>query len=112
MATEREHAARSRPYILRVTGVRDERLQAITEEDAKAEGACKDYPYTDPENGKTTYMQDKNATYIGGFACAWDSTIPKHPNKFKRYPYYWEDNPWVWVIEFERCEKPKEWGNV
>lgn len=49
-------------------------------------------------------MQDENATYIGGFVCAWDNTIPKPSNKFKRYPYYWEDNPWVWVIEFERVE--------
>lgn len=97
---------------LRVTHVRAERLQTITEEDAKAEGTCKAYPYTDLETGKTAYMHDENATYIGGFVCVWDSTIPKHPNKFKRYPYYWNDNPWVWVISFERCEKPKEWDNV
>lgn len=86
---------------LRVTGVRVERLQAITEEDAKDEGACKAYPYTDPETGKTTYMQDENATYIGGFACAWDNTI----KSADRATCGWEANPWVWVIEFERIEK-------
>ena len=86
---------------LRVTGVRVERLQAITEEDAKAEGACKAYPYTDPEIGKTTYMQDENATYIGGFVCAWDNTIKSADCA----TCGWEANPWVWVIEFERIEK-------
>lgn len=87
---------------LRVTGVRVERLQAITEQDAKDEGACKVYPDTDPETGKTTYMQDENATYIGGFVCAWDSTI----KSADRATCGWEANPWVWVIEFERVEKP------
>lgn len=35
----------------------------------------------------------------------WDSTVPKHPNKFKSYPFYWKDNPWVWVIKFEWISK-------
>ncbi len=83
---------------LRVTGVRVERLQAVTEEDAKDEGACKAYPYTDPETGKMTYMQDENATYIGGFVCAWDNTI----KSADRATYGWDANPWVWVVEFER----------
>nr|WP_297274774.1 hypothetical protein [uncultured Agathobaculum sp.] len=86
---------------LRVTDVRVERLQDITEAGAKAEGAVKAYPYTNAETGKTAYMQSEDATYRGGFSCIWDSTI-----KSKDRPVYgWEANPWVWVIEFERISK-------
>lgn len=88
--------------VLRVKSVRAERLQDITEDEAKSEGAERAYPYTDHETGRTVYVVDNHATYRGGFSCAWDRTIPKNPNKFKRFPYCWEDNPWVWVIEFER----------
>lgn len=90
---------------LRVTGVRCERLQTITEEDAKAEGAEKMYPYTDPDTGKPAFRLHENGTYRAGFSPIWDSTIPKRPNMFDQYLYYWEYNPWVWVIEFERIKK-------
>lgn len=95
---------RGRSIFLRLadgTGMRVERLQAITEEDAKAEGAEKMYPYTDPETGKTAFLLHENGTYRAGFSQIWDSTIrPKD-----RVAYCWESTPWVWVIEFERISK-------
>lgn len=71
---------------LKVTDVRVERLQDITEDGAEAEG-CFDYTST-----------------ALGFPDVWDSTIKKSDLD----SYGWDANPWVWVIEFERCEKPKE----
>lgn len=71
---------------LKVTDVRVERLQDMTDDDAEAEG-CFDYTST-----------------ALGFPDVWDSTIKK--SDLDRYG--WDANPWVWVIEFERCEKPEE----
>lgn len=82
---------------LRVTGVRVERLQDITYEGCKAEGFDGSI-FTDDTEGLP-------AIAINRFSKLWDSTVPKHPNKFKSYKYYWKDNPWVWVIEFERISQ-------
>lgn len=73
-----------------VKNVRAERLQDITEEDARAEGAIKAYPTTEGY-----YLEDPQATYKGGFSALWDSIYAKRG-------YGWEANPWVWVVEFER----------
>ena len=79
---------------LKVTDVRVERLQEISAESALAEGADK-YIHT---NGGL----DENMT-ITSFIGIWNSTIKKSDLDC----YGWDANPWVWVIEFERCEKPK-----
>lgn len=73
---------------LRVTDVKIERLQDLTENGIKAEGITEEWP---------PYAEDK-------FHKLWDSTIKKKD----REKYSWNANPWVWVIEFERCEKPNE----
>lgn len=88
---------------LLATGVRVERLQDITEEQAETEGAYRAYPYTEPGTGETVYARDERATYRGGFSAIWDSTIK--PADLPRYG--WEANPWVWVIGFERCGRPE-----
>lgn len=86
---------------LRITDVQVERLWEITEDGAKAEGAVKSYPYTDPETGKTAFMLDEKGTYRSGFSQIWDRTI----KPADRPTYGWEANPWVWVISFEKITK-------
>lgn len=80
---------------LKVTDVRVERLQEIGAESALAEGADK-YIRTNGELNKSLTI----TSFIG----IWNSTIKK--SDLDRYG--WNANLWVWVIEFERCEKPEE----
>ena len=93
---------------LKVTDVRVERLQDITEEQACMEGTdpwdevCYEnngwHPtFSDPDSGGDPNMVD-------GFHKLWNSTIKKSDLDH----YGWNANPWVWVIEFERCENPEE----
>ena len=83
---------------LKVTDVRVERLQEISAESALAEGADK-YIHT---NGEL----DENMT-ITSFIGIWNGTIKK--SDLNRYG--WDANPYVWMIEFERCEKPEGVGS-
>lgn len=80
---------------LEVTDVRVERLQDMTLDDFLNEGVVlRPETFNDPENA---YWQARDI-----FKGIWDSTIPKA----KLPEYGWDANPWVWVDEFERCEKP------
>lgn len=87
---------------LRVTDVRVERLKEITLEQAMKEGVI------DPEH--RPYIQYEQVGQLERYARnkvfpeIWDSTI----KTADRAIYGWAANPWVWVIEFERCEKPEE----
>ena len=77
---------------LKVTDVRVERLQNI---DGK--GCVKEGIEEEP-------LKHVGEDFVKGmFHDLWDSTIKK--SDIDRYG--WDANPWVWVIEFERCEKPK-----
>lgn len=78
---------------LKVTDVRVERLQGI---DGK--GCVKEGFEEEP-------LKDVGEEFVKGmYHDLWDSTIKK--SDIDRYG--WDANPWVWVIEFERCDKPKE----
>ena len=85
---------------LKVTDVRVERLQEITEDGAKAEGSIDNRGFIhSPEN-----EYDRIHTAREHFIGIWDSTIKK--SDIDRYG--WDANPYVWVIEFKRCKKPEK----
>jgi hypothetical protein len=66
---------------LKITDVRVERLQDITEDDARAEG-CKE----------THLYNDLYFTAYAQFGELWGSI---------NGPGSWDENPWVWALEFE-----------
>lgn len=70
---------------LKIKSIRVERLQEISEEDAIAEGAIQHEKETDWLSAKY------------GFQMIWETINGKES---------WDWNPFVWVYEFERIEKP------
>lgn len=88
---------------LKVTNVRVERLQEITEDGCIAEGI---YP-SNCRGCNATFgcdvCPDEGYDEVDKFVEVWNSTIKK--SDLDRYG--WDASPWVWVIEFERCEKPE-----
>lgn len=76
---------------LRVKDVRVERLQDMDEDEAISEGFADSPAGTDSPLLRFTEL--------------WDKTIRRED--LREFGYH--ANPWVWVIEFERCEKPEGW---
>jgi hypothetical protein len=74
---------------LRVTDIRAERLQNLSNDDAKAEGMS-DIPNC-ARGYKANYM------------LMWDEL-------YKNSGFGWESNPWVWVYEFEQISKDEAGG--
>lgn len=93
---------------LKVTDVRVERLQDITLKNILKEGVqseCRKCTYIDriDDYSCECYQCRNEFRANSDFSDLWDTTI-----KEKDLPLYgWYANPWVWVIEFERCEKPE-----
>jgi hypothetical protein len=70
---------------LEVTEMRVQRIQEITEEDARAEGVC--------EHPAARSVVDSGMwTYRAAFRAVWDAIDPGG----------WDRNPWVWVVAFKR----------
>ncbi len=82
---------------LKVIDVRVERLQEITIDDIRNEGL----------SSMAVHAGDMEIA-IEEWKNLWNSTIKKSDLDC----YGWDANPWVWVIEFERCEKPQNEGEA
>ena len=91
---------------LKVTDVKVERLKSITEAQALKEGfkgepcSCGGTAYACTDCYNTGWIEPP----LVGFMYTWESTI----KKVDINRYGWNADPWVWVIEFEHCEKPDE----
>lgn len=81
---------------LEVTDVRVERLKDITGFSVQKEGI-------EVEPNEYASKFDFISELFLLFQRLWDSTVKK--SDLDRYG--WNANPWVWVIEFERCDKPE-----
>ncbi|HDY9090156.1 TPA: hypothetical protein RRI82_002566 [Klebsiella pneumoniae] len=83
--------------LLEITDVRVERLNTISEEDAKAEGIDMEalYDSQDCYDCIADHNMTGRPTVIGAFKYLWESIYGEES---------WKANPWVWVIEFKRVE--------
>jgi len=105
---------------LEITGIRVERLQNITEDEALSEGVISDKDYNDRAGESNLFPCPRCEGYrlqeafghdygISEVDCTLCDTINKRfriiwdsLNAKRGYP--WTVNPWVWVIEFRRVE--------
>lgn len=81
---------------LEVTDVRLERLQDISEEDAKAEGVatrCLAEPDESPEC--SVGFRNPDGFALDNFRSLWDAINGAES---------WDANPWVWVVSFRRLQ--------
>ncbi|HBR5527454.1 TPA: morphogenetic protein [Klebsiella pneumoniae] len=83
--------------LLEITNVRVERLNAISEEDAEAEGIDMEalYDSQDCYDCIADHNMTGRPTVTGAFKYLWESIYGEEG---------WKSNPWVWVIEFKRIE--------
>lgn len=96
---------------LKVTDVRVERLQEIKPVDVINEGAypdCWDCLNTYEESGsQCCYGTEEQCSQCDGVMMEWEKLWNSTIKKTDLDRYSLDANPWVWVIEFERCEKPE-----
>lgn len=91
---------------LEIEEVKVERLQDITEEDAKAEGVKlhkEGRHYLDyiAEDSNTTQFIYRLLTAKQSFKSLWELVNERNKSFIERHGICWIDNPWVWVIKFK-----------
>lgn len=96
---------------LKVTDVRVKRLQEMKPVDVIKEGAypdCWDCLNTYEESGsQCCYGTEEQCSQCDGVMMEWEKLWNSTIKKTDLDRYSWDANPWVWVIKFERCEKPE-----
>lgn len=96
---------------LKVTDVRVERLQEMKPVDVIKEGAypdCWDCLNTYGESGsQCCYGTEEQCSKCDEVMMEWEKLWISTIKKSNLNRYGWNANPWVWIIEFERCEKPE-----
>ncbi len=97
---------------LKVTDVMVERLQEMKPVDVIKEGAypdCWDCLNTYGESGsQCCYGTEEQCSQCDEVMMEWEKLWTSTIKKSDLDCYGWDANPYVWVIEFERCEKPKK----
>lgn len=96
---------------LKVTDVRVERLQEMKPVDVIKEGAypdCWDCLNTYGESGsQCCYGTEEQCSQCDEVMMEWEKLWNSTIKKYDLDRYGWDANPWVWTIEYERCEKPE-----
>lgn len=96
---------------LKVTDVKVERLQEMKPVDVIKEGAypdCWDCLNTYGESGsQCCYGTEEQCSQCDEVMMEWEKLWNSTIKKSDIDRYGWDANPYVWVIEFERCEKPE-----
>lgn len=97
---------------LKVKDMRAERLQEMKPVDVIKEGAypdCWDCLNTYGESGsQCCYGTEEECSQCDEVMMEWEKLWTSTIKKSDIDRYGWDASPWVWVIKFERCEKPKE----
>ena len=91
---------------LKIKNIRVERLQDITQEDAIAEGIgswVEERMKSKPVHYQIYWTEPGDESMYSSCPILSFESLWKSINGVQN----WDANPWVWVIEFEKCDRPE-----